>query len=272
MHGSRFVGRWLTRRRLIAALERAAGLVCISRYMQRQARMLAVPRGLERVVPNGWPEQWRGQPIPPRVMADPYLFAMGRIVPLKGFQTLIDAFAALRPKYPQLALVVAGHGPYLPSLVERARQAGVPVCQGTQPPARGAGGVWFPGFVHGEQKRALIGHALLGVSPSIRQEPMSLVLFEMLSCGVPVVGSNVGGTPDIVQPGVNGALFPPDNAAALQVCIERLLDDEPHRRELAAAAAASVEEFSWSRIAQRYLELFFDVVDGRHTAARPRAA
>jgi glycogen(starch) synthase len=272
MHGSRFVGRWLTCRRLIAALQQADGVVCISRYMQRQAHTLAAPRGLQRIIRNGWPDSWHQQPVPPRLLQEPYLLAMGRMVPLKGFQTVLDAFAALRPHYPNLALVLAGDGPYRQPLVQRARERGLPVWQGSQPPACGAGGVWFPGFVHGERKRALVGHALLGVSPSIRQEPMSLVLFEMLSSGVPVVGTNVGGTPDIVQPGVNGALVPPDDPAALQECLQRLLDDEPHRRDLAAAAASSVEPFRWSRIAQQYIELFFDVVDNRHAAPRRRAA
>jgi glycosyltransferase involved in cell wall biosynthesis len=120
-------------------------------------------------------------------------------------------------------------------------------------------GVFFPGFVEGTVKRALLCHAALAVSPSICQEAMSLVLFEMLSSGVPVIGSEVGGTPDIVRPGVNGELFRAGDSGELAACLDRLLSDEFYRSRLAGGARPSVELHRWSNVAQAYLNLFDEV-------------
>jgi glycosyltransferase involved in cell wall biosynthesis len=101
---------------------------------------------------------------------------------------------------------------------------------------------------------------------------MSLVLFEMLCCGVPVVGSRVGGTPDIVQPGVNGELFSAGDAEDLAGQLDRLLTNEAERDRLARQAAPSVEAYRWSRIAPAYLELFAEVIAARRRAPVTTAA
>ena len=90
---------------------------------------------------------------------------------------------------------------------------------------------------------------------------MSLVLFEALCCGLPVIGSEVGGTPDIVLPGVNGELFPAEDSDRLAACLDRLLADPGELQRLAQAAAPSVEAHRWSKVAQRYLELFEEVIE-----------
>lgn len=128
---------------------------------------------------------------------------------------------------------------------------------------------WFPGFVHGDVKRALIAGAEVAVSPSIRKEPMSLALFEILSCGIPVVGSAVGGTPDIVVPGVNGELFKAEDVGDLAAKLDRILGDGAYRRRLADESLPSVKQHRWSEISRRFEELFRDVLAARF---RTRAA
>lgn len=265
MHGSRFLKKPLIKKRMQKAIRDAHALACISRYMRDRLHSLARPVGIERIIPNGWPDEWATAGEPDRVVEGNYLFGMGRIVRLKGFQTLIEAYARLRPRHPDMGLIIAGTGDHRETLIARARSLDVPVTT-ELPPAMGKiVGACFPGVVHGETKRGLAGHATLAVCPSIRQEPMSLVLFEMLGCGVPVVASHVGGTPDIVQPGVNGDLFPAGDVDALTKRLDRLLTETPEREQLAARAAASVAPYRWSRIAEAWLDFLQDVLHGKLT-------
>jgi glycosyltransferase involved in cell wall biosynthesis len=70
------------------------------------------------------------------------------------------------------------------------------------------------------------------------------VLVESLAVGTPVVATEVGGVPEIVQDGANGLLVPPDDPAALAAAIGRLLGDDELRGRLARAARPSVERFA----------------------------
>lgn len=268
IEGCRFAARWLTRRRLVAAIGGADGLITPSRYIHERALALTTPRGLDRVIPNGWPDHWADQPKAPRVVQGRYAFGMGRLIPLKGFHTLVEGLSLVRARHPDVGLVIGGDGPALPDLKSLARARGWNVVEGDKPPTGSiAGTAWFPGVIHGDLKRSLIGGATVAVSPSIRQEPMSLVLFELLSCGIPVIGSAVGGTPDIVQPGVNGELFAAEKGEDLAGKLDRVLADDGYRGRLAAGALSSVAPFRWSVIAERFLETFREVIDRRKRMA-----
>lgn len=272
MHGSRFLRRPVCKERMGLAIRDADAVVCISRYVGDMLHALATPRGLVRTIHNGWPEEWSsdapGAKLPAPVVSGQYLFSMGRAVELKGFQTVIDALARLRPQYPDLGLVIAADGPYLPTLWDQASRLGL-APRKELPASPTAGGVYLPGFVHGETKRSLAHRATLGVLPSIRQEPQSLALLELLCGGVPVLASHVGGNPDMVKPGVNGDLYTAADAGELASKIELLLSRPQDLARLAAGATPSVEEFRWDRIAEEYLELFREVVA---CAKRSRAA
>jgi glycosyltransferase involved in cell wall biosynthesis len=257
MHGGRFLRRWLPRRRMERVFLDAAGVVAISRYMQDRILDLATPQCL-RLIPNGWPDEWSTQPSPPPVVRGRYILGLGRMIESKGFQTLVRAFAQVRQTVADVGLVLCGDGPYRDTLHRLAAELGIPVTNQFCPDAA-VRGLCLPGFVHGQTKRGLIEYAAVGVSPSLRQEPMSLALFEMLACGVPVLGSRVGGTPDIVLPEVNGLLFSAADNHELAGQLIGLLTDEGRRSRLANKASASVDRFRWSRIGEEYLDLFRQV-------------
>jgi glycosyltransferase involved in cell wall biosynthesis len=79
------------------------------------------------------------------------------------------------------------------------------------------------------------------VIPSTVSEGLPMVALEAMQLGVPVIGSNVGGIPEIVREGLNGFLFPPKNALALADCIQRISSDSGLHGRLKAAARASVD-------------------------------
>ncbi len=79
---------------------------------------------------------------------------------------------------------------------------------------------------------------------------------EAMATGLPVITTNVGGVPDIIDDGEQGFLIPPDDGQALAASLERLLDDAALRRAMSARARAKVvERFNAQRNATRLLEL-----------------
>lgn len=126
---------------------------------------------------------------------------LGAFTREKGQDIAIEAARILDASLPQARFLLAGDGPDLGPL-----KAGAPAT------------VYFPGFV---SDRASFYAALdLFVMPS-RAEAWGLAALEALAYGIPVVASNVGGLREIVEPGVNGWLVPPDDAEALASAIQR---------------------------------------------------
>ncbi len=259
MDTSRFLRKPRARARMAEASAEADAVFYISRYIRSCLEALAKPTGLVLPLPNGWPDEWAGSAPTAAVLAGRYVYAMGRLVPLKGFSTLVEAFARLRERHPGVRLVIGGEGPQLPDLLEQAAGVGLSVSRSLEE----AGELILPGFVQGETKLSLIEHAVVGVSPSVRNEPMSLALFEMLSRGLPVVASRVGGTPDIIEKGVNGLLFEAGDAEALAGALDLVLSDDPLRLRLAESAAGTVAEHRWSRIANRALAALSEIAPAR---------
>jgi len=94
------------------------------------------------------------------------------------------------------------------------------------------------------------------VAPSLGGESFGMVLVRAFGCATPVVASNISGYADVVSPEV-GLLVPPGDAAALADGLVGLLEDEPRRQSLGAAARARArEEYAWERLARRLLTIY----------------
>ena len=101
------------------------------------------------------------------------------------------------------------------------------------------------------------------VLPSLL-ENLPLAVLEAMACGTPVVGSAVGGIPDMVRPGATGWLFPAHDVAALRASIRDALEDTAARRQIAAnCRRVAVEEYSLELHARRYAEFYKTILDGR---------
>jgi glycosyltransferase involved in cell wall biosynthesis len=113
------------------------------------------------------------------------------------------------------------------------------------------------GFVGNERLLSLVYNAadLLAI-PSLR-ENFPLVALEAMACGTPVVGSDVGGIPDMVRPGVTGRLFPAHDVDALRTAIEEILEDRASRDAMAEQCRRTVlDEYSLALYARRYADLY----------------
>lgn len=171
----------------------------------------------------------------------PTILVVARLDPIKDLGTALRAIALLRARRP-VRLVIAGDGIERAPLEAEARNLGI------------SDAVEFLGMVH--DVAPLYAAADLFCLSSI-SEGMSLAILEAMSAGVPVVATDVGGTPDILTDGGTGLLVPPQDPAAMAHALGRLLDDVALRRRLAEAAWSRVaQRYSIAATAQRYVELY----------------
>jgi D-inositol-3-phosphate glycosyltransferase len=99
-------------------------------------------------------------------------------------------------------------------------------------------------------------------------ESFGMVALEAMACGVPVIGSRVGGLAVTVQDEVTGLLVPEGDAAALAAAIVELLPDRERRRRLGAEAVERSKRFGWPCIARAVVELYGEVAPAFRSAPR----
>jgi glycosyltransferase involved in cell wall biosynthesis len=125
------------------------------------------------------------------------------------------------------------------------------------------------GYIGSERILSLVySVADVFVMPSLR-EAFGLTALEATACGIPVVGFDVGGVPQVVRAGVTGLLVPPEDVVALRAAIGELLQDPARRADMAAnCRRLAVEEYSIKVQAQQYAELYDKIVPGADTTVR----
>lgn len=156
-----------------------------------------------------------------------YVLYLGRLSAEKGVATLLAAHALSRAGW---KLVVAGTGPLEHDLKLQHKQA------------------TFMGHVSGEQLREVVDRASVVVVPSEWYENCPMSVLEAMAYGKPVVGSRMGGIPELVADGETGLLFEAGNAGELRAQLDRLMADPGLRGAMGRQARQRVEaEFSVTR-------------------------
>ena len=225
------------------ALRRADGLVACSSAVVADLREI-LPGAAARclVVPNGLPPPPRA-PSPPSV-TPPRVLSLGRLVPEKGVDTALAAFARVRAALPAARLVIGGDGPELPGLRRQACDLG------------GGDAVDVLGRVDPAAVPALLDAASLVVVPS-HKEAFGLVALEAALMQRPVVASRVGGLPEVVVDGLTGLLVPAADAGALAGAVIALLTDEARCRRLGRTAMTRARAlFGHDRYVDGYVALY----------------
>lgn len=180
------------------------------------------------------------------------VLAVGRLVAIKGFDTLIRAAAILRDRGVEFRCVIVGDGPdrrELEGIVDRLGVRDVVSMEGERTPQE------VLAMMVGARVFALPSRPAGRSSGVMDGIPVSLM--EAMAIGVPVVSCAVSGVPELVEHGRTGLLVPPNDPEALAVALTRLLADDRLALGLAAAAREKVErEFDIERVADRLLEVF----------------
>lgn len=153
--------------------------------------------------------------------------SVGRLVPIKDIPTLLRAMPILRDQHPGAVLLLVGDGSERAALEEEARRLGL------------ESSVRFLGFRRDLEQ--IYADLDVAVNCSLN-EGTPVALIEAMAAGVPVVGTDVGGTPDLLEAGRLGKLVPPRQPEALAQCLASLLSHRGESRVIAARARRRVYE------------------------------
>jgi glycosyltransferase involved in cell wall biosynthesis len=171
------------------------------------------------------------------------LLFVGRLSPEKGISYLLKATALLAAKGKTVELHIVGTGPSEEELSKQARALSITSL------------VHFHGFVpHGKALRQLYRESDVFILPSL-QDQQPKVLMEAMSQNLPVVATNVGGIPSIVQDGKNGLLVPPQQPEAISSAIDRVLSDEELYRRLVSEGLTHVRAHTVEQETARMMQI-----------------
>jgi glycosyltransferase involved in cell wall biosynthesis len=187
------------------------------------------------------------------------VLSVGRFVPIKNTALTVAAMAEVRQREPAAHLVLVGEGPELANLKAQVEQLGL------------SNSVTFAGYVSQAELGPYYRSADVFVLASDFDNSPNVVL-EAMSCGVPVVATNVGGVAEYVTVGRGGELVPARDPSALARALGEWLSDTNRRRAAGAFNRQRVvQQFSWRASAQRLLEVYQSVIDERRSRMRASA-
>jgi len=169
-----------------------------------------------------------------------YAVFVGRLSEGKGVMTLLRAAALAR----DVRLIVVGTGPLSAEAEGYAAR-------------KGLANVEFVGYHEGESLKSLVAGAAFVVVPSEWYENAPLAVYEAFALGKPVIGSAVGGIPELVLEGLTGLLYPAGDAEALAARLRELWADRSRAADMGRAARRRVEEeFGSERHYDRIMEIY----------------
>ena len=206
-------------------LKNADKIIAVSAFLKGEVERLGVPEGKIEVIYGGVTISEDEKVFEP---AGRVVTFVGSLVPQKGVDTLIESFKEVDIK--DTDLVIVGDGP------ERKRLEAL---------AADANDIQFLGRREG-LKNILTKSDVL-VLPS-REEGFGLVLLEAMALGVPVVATNVGGIPEILEDNVSGILVEKNNPEQLAGAIVKVLEDEEIRKTIIENGREKAKRFTWEKM------------------------
>jgi glycosyltransferase involved in cell wall biosynthesis len=180
----------------------------------------------------------------------PLILFFGSLVPYKGPDILLKAFKLLKNEYPEVKLIFAGRGQMCDELKELTKQMKL------------EDDVIFTGFVEDEHKPLYYKASDIFCLPSTTMaESFGIVNLEAMASGIPIVGSNLGGIPDVVKEGENGLLADPCNVNMLADSLLLLLKDDELRKDMGNNGLDRVKNYSWDKIAKETEDLYKNILE-----------
>ncbi|GBD05343.1 N-acetyl-alpha-D-glucosaminyl L-malate synthase [bacterium HR20] len=232
------------------SIEASDAVTCVSHYLRDRTQQLFTDRAAIEVIPNfvdtAVYDRSRYNSAALRRQLAPgaelVLMHTSNFRPVKRVTDTIRILAAIREHGISAQLVLIGDGPERTEAEHLCRSLGL--CEA----------VHFIGKVMATAE--LLSAADIFLLPS-QNESFGLAALEAMSCGVPVVASNVGGIPEVVSHGENGYLAEPGDIDRMaRYCIELASNGKKWHRFSQAARNAAVERFSIERIIPLYEELY----------------
>jgi glycosyltransferase involved in cell wall biosynthesis len=183
---------------------------------------------------------------------DIFVFSIGKFIPRKGFEYLIEAFNVIvhRRKITNIKLRIGGRGPLMPQYEQMIAQYSL------------GDFIGFLKYIKDGDIPSYYSEADIFVLPSIFDERgdtegLGVVFLEANACETPVIGSKVGGISDVIKDGINGCYVQQKNAMDLAEKIIKLAGDEELRRQMGKTGRRIVEEhFNWNYLTRRIIRIY----------------
>ncbi len=216
-----------------------------SRFLEQKLREHGIHNLVEHL-----PNFIDGSSYQPCYEPEPYLLYAGRLVDIKGVRTLLAAMHGI----PTIPLYLAGTGELEAELREMVA-------------TQGLDNVTFLGHLGKRELTEYMQRALCTIVPSEWYENYPMSILESFACGTPVIGSHMGGIPELVRDGESGFLFESRNAEELRSKILTLVDNRDLAIQMGKTARQQVErENSPEAHYQATLQLYQALIDQRTTA------
>ena len=229
-------------------LSQAFGSILAERYRIPADRIRMVPGGadIDRFAPVlgragarqvlGWPQD------------RPTLVCVRRLVRRMGLENLLLAMVEVRRACPDVLLVIAGQGGLRPELERRVADLGLD------------GAVRFAGRVPDEDLPLVYQAADVSVVPTVALEGFGLIVVESLAAGTPVLGTPVGGIPEILRPLDPGLVLEGTSPAELAAGMSKALCGRLRLPGADACTAYARANYSWERVAEGVRDVYQEAV------------
>jgi len=198
---------------------------------------------------NSFKPEFRNQTMRSKLLGDhsdtgSLLIYVGRL----SAEKQIERIKPVLEKIPDARLALVGDGPYrnqLEKIFEKTKTN-------------------FIGYLAGEELASAYASGDIFLFPS-STETLGLVLLEAMAAGCPVIGANKGGIPDIINDGINGCLYDPDQEdngeQSLIAATKRILEDSSKKEKMRIAARSEAEKWDWNQATLQLKEYYIKTLN-----------
>lgn len=215
-------------------------LVAISNFLATRAHRLGIPKEKISVIPNGVDlsqiPSAEGK-IPHRVIC------VARLSWEKGLDYLIQAWPNILKNIPDATLAIVGEGAERVKLEKLIKELNI------------SNSIELKGNLSHNQVLKELSKSEIFICPSLA-EGLGIVFIEAQACGVPVIGTNVGGIPDVIQNNATGLLVASRDSVSITEAIIKLLTDKKLADQLSNKAQEMIKQYDWSDIIKQYNKLY----------------
>jgi glycosyltransferase involved in cell wall biosynthesis len=193
------------------------------------------------ILPN--PNRLVPKNVKPKFYDSIDILYVGTMVRSKGIYILLDAYKRLKRKDVNLHFV--GKGLEYENLKNCVRNLK---------------NVYIYGYLNGQDLLDMYCKANITVVPSTCHDNLPSVIIESFGCGTPVVGSKIGGIPELVDDGINGKMFEAGDAPALKNLLDYLIDNPTELKKMEAGALKSAEKYIPKNHFKKLIEIYQSAV------------
>jgi glycosyltransferase involved in cell wall biosynthesis len=229
-------------------------IICLTESDMAEIVTFGFPIEKIRLVPNAVDTD-RFRPLDEPT--DNLIIWVGRFVPEKGLEYLLEAAKIVLNNFPDVRFLLIGYGPQKAKIMKLTLDCGLL-----------GKSIFFSHSLSRNEIAKIMGKGTIFAFPSLK-EGLPLSVLEAMACGLPVVGFDVSGVRDLVYHGETGFLVPPRNSKALAEAIMCLLNDKSLRRNLGRRARQlATEKYEWKTVLGALERVYREAIDESSSAIK----